>query len=272
MLSKNTETGYCKRMESPQLLRHRFPSPRHAFVRLLPALAAIALVSCAPKYYSANSQNVPLFTEEGQGAVSATINPDGNRAEARAAYAVAPGLALQAGGALYFPRDEDSTGNGGSGGLFEVGVGHFRPLAGGLVLEMWGLAAYGGLENHFPSAAADNPGTSGKLNADLVRVGLQPALGYRHPWFEAAASSRLAMLNYFNVSGNLVNGDGNQQQYLRDNRLQFLLEPALTLRAGPPYLKAEAQLGFSVNLTDRDFPQDKNWASLGLVYFFDPGP
>jgi hypothetical protein len=230
---------------------------------------ALAFAACAPKYYSSNSQNVPLFTGKGQAAVSAAINPEAHRAEARGAFATGEAFAVQGNAALYFPPDEDN-GNGGKGGLFEGGAGIFLPLAPRLVYETWALVAYGGVENRFPGTVDEHPGTTGTLNANLVRAALQPAVGYKTPYFEAAASARLAMLNYFNVRGNLVTSDGNQQEYLRDHAQQFLVEPALTLRAGLPQVKAEAQLGFSVNVGDGGFPQDDNWASLGLVYFFDP--
>lgn len=245
-------------------------TPRASSVRLtLALLAGLTTAGCAPKYYAANSQNVPLLTRKGEAALSATVNPELHRAEARGAVALTDMLALQGNGALYFPPDEDN-GNGGKGGLFELGLGYYRPLTGTIIYETWGLAAYGGVENTFPGSVNDNPGTTGTLNANLLRVGVQPAIGYKTRHFEAAASTRLVALNYFNVGGNLVTSEGNQQDYLRSHRRQFLVEPALTVRAGLPQVKAEAQLGFSVNVGDGGFPQDENWASLGVVYFFDP--
>jgi hypothetical protein len=242
---------------------------RLPLLRISLAAVTLSLIGCAPKYYSSNSQNVPLFTGKGQAAVSAAINPEAHRAEARGAFATGETFALQGNAALYFPPDEDN-GNGGKGGLFEGGAGIFLPLSPNIVYETWGLLAYGGVENRFPGTVDDNPGTDGTLNANLVRAALQPGIGYKSPYFEAAASARLAMLNYFNVRGNLVTTEGNQQEYLRDHSQQFLVEPALTLRAGLPQVKAEAQIGFTVNVGDGGFPQDDNWASLGLVYFFDP--
>lgn len=227
-------------------------------------LLLLALLSaCAPKYYSSNAQNVPLFTEKDEGSVSGSINPEFNRADARVAYAVTPAIALQANGAVYFPQD-DSAGNGGSGGLFEVGVGHFRPLPGNLVFELWALGAYGGVENHFTF----DGGNGGKLNANLVRVAVQPALGYKSRRVEGAFSSRIGMLNYFNVDGTLIRGNENQQQYLRDNRMQILIEPAVTVRGGLDALKLEAQLGRSFDVTDDAFPRDDAWASVGVVVLF----
>lgn len=202
---------------------------------------------------------------------SCAPKPEAHRAETRGAWALGHATALQGQAVLYFPPDEEN-GNGGKGSLFEVGMGYYRPLSDRVVYETWGLAAYGGLENHFPGTVDENPGTSGRLNANMVRVAVQPAIGYKMTHFEAALSARLAMVNYFNVGGNLVTAEGNQQEYLRDHRQQILAEPALTLRGGLRHLKAEAQLGFSVNVGDGAFPQDDNWASLGLVYFFAPRP
>lgn len=249
-------------------IRHSSRPRRIAFAVALTA-SLLTLTACAPKYYSSNSQSVPLFTDKGQAAVSAAVNPELHRAEARGALAVSDRVAVQGNAALYFPPDEEN-GNGGKGGLIEGGAGIFLPLTPNIVYETWGLLAYGGVENRFPGSVDDNPGTDGRLNANLMRVALQPAIGYKMPWFEAAASARVAMLNYFKVRGNLVTSEGDQQDYLRDHSQQFLVEPAITLRAGWPQVKAEAQLGFSVNMGDGGFPQDDNWASLGVVYFFDP--
>lgn len=232
----------------------------HALPALSSLSALLMLAACAPKYYSPNAQNVPLLTAQGEATVSGGINADASRADARGAWAVGRNLALQASTALYFPRDDDS-GNGGSGALFEAGAGYFKPLPNRLVFETWGLVAYGGLENHFETG---NP--NGKLNANLTRVSILPALGYKHPAFEAAVSSRVAMLNYFNVSGSLTRDGASEAHYLRENRMQYLVEPAITVRSGLKSVKAEAQAGWSVNLTDDAFPQDGSWLSLGIVY------
>ena len=250
-------------METQRALPARFAS-RARFAGFAAALASfLILAACAPKYYSSNTQNVPLLTHEGEASASASINPGANRVDVRAARAFTH-LGVQINGALYFPRDDDS-GNGGHGGLFETGLGYYAPLPHRFVFETYGLAALGTVQNHFETA---NP--SGRLNANLVRIALQPALGYKHRYFEAAVSSRVGMLTYFNVDGSLARNGESEAEYLRDHRVQFLAEPAVTVRAGSDVVKAEAQVGWSVNLGDDEFPQDKNWASLGLVYYFNP--
>lgn len=234
---------------------------------LLVLLAVASGAGCAPKYYAPNAQNVPLVSERGEGSVALSINPDLNRFDARGALALTDAVGLLANTALYFPKDTED-GDGGSGHLFEIGAGHFRPLSPGLLFEAYALLGYGKVENHFSVPDSGTGGTLGEIEANVARIAVQPSLGYRQGNFKGAVSSRFAMLNYSGVSGNLVANGEDQIRYLRDNGRHFLFEPALTLRAGAASLKAELQVGGSVNLTDGDFPQDNTWASLGFVYAF----
>ena len=123
------------------------------------------------------------------------------------------------------------------------------------------------MENHFP-VSGQNPSTAGNLNARLIRFALQPGVGYKRSWVEASLSSRLAVVRYFDVKGSLSFDGESQQDYLRDHALQFLVEPAVTLRLGPPPLKFEAQLGRSFNPGDGGFPQDDAWLAAGLTWSF----
>jgi hypothetical protein len=72
------------------------------------------------------------------------------------------------------------------------------------------------------------------------------------------------------MGGDLVFDSTSQSRYLARNRWQYLIEPALTVRGGLGFLKAEAQIGRSFNVWNGNFPQDDGWASLGLVYSFNP--
>jgi hypothetical protein len=251
---------------------------------LAPALlsALFLFAGCAPGYYAPNAQNVPLLTKAGAATTSVSINRDLNRADMHVAMAVARHAGIQANGALWFPPHADaSSTDGGSGALFELGAGYFTPLPvpsalplSNLMLETYLLAAYGAVENHFPEDADDSPDQEGSLRSDVARVALQPALGYKHRYFEAAVSARFATLIYFMMDGDLIDEEiseeESQRRYLRRNRLQYTLEPAITVRGGLPFLRVEAQVGRAFNLSDGDFPQDDNWASLGLVYIFNP--
>lgn len=226
-------------------------------VLLLPAVAA-----CNPIYYSPNTQNVPLLLEKGEGIGSAAT--DGSRFEAEGAYALSDGIGVQVNAGVYRPDDLDN-GDGGSGHFFEGGIGYFAPLQDGIQWEVYGLLGTGSFENHFPSTVNGNPGTTGDISGSLLRYGLQPAVGYRTGRFEAAVSSRLVGLSYSGVEGSLIVDSEDQVAMLEEGGTYFLVEPALTLRAGFDRFKVQLQIGGSFNLTDGEFPQDDSMTSIGVV-------
>lgn len=112
----------------------------------------------------------------------------------------------------------------------------------------------------------DNPQTTGDISANLLRFGIQPSLGYKSNHFEAAISSRFASLNYSNIEGDLIFENVNQVNYLNDNKSNFIIEPALILRGGFEQIKLQLQLGYSLNVTESDFKQDKAFGTIGLNF------
>ena len=239
---------------------HMSISSRFRFALLL---GVVVTQACNPIYYSPNTQLVPLLS--GKGDHSIAIAGNNTRGELQAAYAVGNQFALGVTGGRFRQKD-NSSGDGGSGTFGEVAVGYFQNITDHVVFEAYGLYGMGNVENHFKSSVAANPGTDGKIAADLTRFGVQPALGYRGKLFEAAISARVASLSYSNPQGTLVFDRLNQANYLKSNDQMWLAEPALTLRAGAQFLKLQLQIGRSVNLTNSDFRQDKSHATIGIVY------
>jgi hypothetical protein len=222
----------------------------------------LSIVGCNPIYYSPNTQNVLIAPAAGD--LTAAAAYDGNRAEVQASYAINDALALQVNGGLYEPDDLDN-GDGGSGRFLEVGAGYFSPIGDAFFWEVIGLLGVGSFENHFPSTVDSNPGTTGEISADLVRFGIQPALGYRSRYIDAAVSSRILRMSFREVEGSLLY-DGEDQTALLEEGLGYLLfEPAVTVRAGLDRVKLQLQAGRSFNLTDSDFRQDESMASVGFV-------
>jgi hypothetical protein len=114
------------------------------------------------------------------------------------------------------------------------------------------------------------PGTSGKMSGNIVRYGIQPNVGFTAKYFTVALSSRFVLLDYYDIGGNLTFEDVDQVAYLRDNRSNFLMEPALTIRGGLERIKLQFQIGTSINVTNNNFRQDEEYATLGLSFnFFD---
>ena len=223
----------------------------------------ILITGCNPKFYSPNTQNVPLISEKGE--TNLTLSANGNQVEFQGAHGITDAIAIQANGGLFIPSDLDN-GDGGSGKFFEVGVGYYTPVAEGFVFETYGLIGFGNMENHFPSKPEGNTGAD--ISSNIIRFGIQPNFGYKSKYFSAAVSSRFVNLMYTGIEGDLIFGGENQVEYLEANKSNFLIEPALTLRGGLERLKLQLQIGYSLNLSNSDFKQDKTSMTLGLNFNF----
>lgn len=227
------------------------------------AFTMATLTACNPKYYSPNTQNVPLISAKHDLSLAGAGNS--NEVEAQAAYGVTDNVAIKAEGGAFIPRDADN-GNGGSGRFVDLGAGFYRLMHKRFIIESYGIIGIGSLENHLPSTIDDNPGTSGDLSATVLRYGIQPSVGYRSKYYSAALSSRIVGLRYQNIDGDLIFEDEDQVEYLKDKRSQFLIEPALTLRGGLEKVKLQVQIGHSFNVGNSDFRQDKGYLTLGVHY------
>lgn len=227
----------------------------------------LALTSCSPKYYVANTQNVPLLSERGE--IDLNLTGNGDKVEFQGAYAVTDHFGLQANGGVFIPSNLDN-GNGGSGKFIELGGGYFTKLnaSENWIFETYGLAGFGTMENHLPSTLEDYPQTTGKINANLLRLGIQPSVGYKTEHFVIALSSRFVHLSYDKISGNLNYNGKDQSEYLRENSSNVLIEPALTIRGGFEKVKLQLQYGYSFNVTDVNFRQEKPFLSIGLNFNF----
>lgn len=229
------------------------------------ALLAVlfATGACAPKYYAPNTHNVPLLTGDGDYLAAFALGE--SRVELQGAYALTSDLAVLLNGAHFESRD-DEEGDGGQGGLLEVGFGYRRPLDEHFQVGIFGLLGGGDVENRFPSTVAANPGTTGTLEAKLGRFGVQPVVGFHSTYVEVAASARILRLRYSDVTGSLVFGGEDQVQLLSSQADHTLFEPAITVRAGLPTLKAQLQLGWSFNRGHANFRQDEGHLTAGIVY------
>jgi hypothetical protein len=226
-------------------------------------LLALALPACSPKYYAPNTHNIPLLTRDGD--YSAAFAFGDSRGELQGAYALTNDLGVLL-NAAYFDHRDDADGDGGEGGLLEVGFGWQHPLDERFHLAVFGLLGGGNVENHFPSTVSANPGTTGVIEADLSRFGVQPVIAFRSTYVEAAASARVVALRYSGVTGSLVYAGEDQAQYLASRSAHTLFEPALTVRAGLPEVKVQLQLGWSINRGHSEFRQEEGHLTAGIVY------
>lgn len=228
-------------------------------------LTAFCLTSCNPKFYTPNTQNVPLISKKGE--TNLTLAGNGDRVEFQGAYGVSENIALQANGGLFIPSDLDN-GNGGSGKFLEIGGGYFKEVSKNWIFETYGIAGIGSFENHLPGTTDDNPQTKGDISANMFRVGIQPNFGYKSKYFSAAVSSRFVNLSYSNIKGDLIFEDKGQSDYLKNNSSNFLIEPAFTVRGGFEKIKLQIQYGYSLNLSNSNFRQDDSFLTIGLNFNF----
>lgn len=232
---------------------------------LLILVVGTCFLSCNPKYYTPNTQNVPLISEKGES--NLTLSGNGNQVEFQGAFGISENVALQVNGGLFIPPDLDN-GNGGSGKFLEFSGGYFKAMTNNLVFETYAILGLGSFENHLPSTTNNNPQTKGDISANIFRIGIQPNFGYKSKHFAAAISSRLVNLSYNDIKGDLIFENINQPVYLKENSSNLLLEPAVTLRGGFENFKLQMQFGYSLNLSNSNFRQDNSFLTMGLNFNF----
>lgn len=227
------------------------------------AFIVFLFTACSPYYYTPNTQNVPLIKEKG-GAFISVAGAD-SQLEFQGAYGLTDNLAVQINTGFVLPNDEEN-GDGGTGKLFEGGIGYYQNLNESFLLDVYALAGFGTVENHFPSTVPVWPGTTGDISARLLRYGLQPSLSFHKNYFSVSASTRMTRLRYSNVEGNIIFGNQDQVVYLNENKSHFLIEPALTIRGGLKRIKLQVQLIKSFNVSNSDFKQAVGQITGGLVF------
>lgn len=251
---------------------------------LLPIFfAAIILSSCSQYYYTPNSENVPLLTKKNEVAAAINFYPPsdgGVGIEFQTAYAAGNHVAIQINGGGGSGSDNSTVpdiiggGNGsttdasGGGGYFEGGVGYFLPFGPRkrFVFESYGIFSLGWMNTTYTSPSQFNG--NGSIKAGMTRLAIQPSIGYKAKHFEIALSLRAGDVSYSNESGDHVLDQKNQLDYLKQNKNQFFVEPALTLKVGGPSIKGQLQIGSSTDETSRDFPTVNSWLSIGLNFNF----
>lgn len=232
---------------------------------ILPFLLLLGLSACSPKYYIPNTQNVPLISEKGE--TNLTLAGNDHQVSIHGAYGVANGFAITLNGGLAIPKEEDN-GNRGSGNFAELGLGYFKSFGEYWVFEAYGIGGIGSVENRMPSTIEDYPNTKGEINANMLRLGVQPNFGFKSTYFSAAVSSRFVNVSYSKIRGDLMYSNESQVDYLNRNSSNFLIEPALTLRGGLEKIKLQVQTGYSINVTNSNFRQDHLFFTVGLNAHF----
>ena len=225
-------------------------------------LFSIIVSSCVPRYIP-NRQNVPMLQEKNE--FRASVNPR----NLQLAYSPMQGLGIMANG-FYMEQsawrvysDDDTERARQFLSLAEIGLGYYCPISPDSAwrFEIYSGYGTGNARIHLQERTGNRWLGSGSydiernFNARQNRFFVQPAIGYSSEYFEAAFSTRISALSFLDIR--LTNFTSYTEKYYGLEELgkrRFLLaEPALTLRAGPKYVKFEAQIGYTSRLNYSEY-------------------
>ena len=214
--------------------------------------------SCSSLYYAPNPQNVPLFTEKGEGRLATSFTASEYTAgiNLSGAYSFADHFGFT--GNIFLVGDSDGglipnrTMN--KGHLVDAGLIYFLPFGSRFVFES--TAGFGG-------GMARNEGDYGTSTVKFTNYYIQPSLGIAGKHFDLALSTKYSVLSYNSLSltTSQTSGDGYPiyEPYA-------LLEPAITMRFGWEHVKIQTQFVRSINLSSAQLSQDYININFGLYF------
>ena len=229
------------------------------------------LHSCGPIFYAPNAQNVPVITEKEQFVANGTVGATNTAQQygLQAAYGLTDALALQC-NFSYFEGDDDDDYNHGSGYITEFGLGYYRNINSIFLFDVYGIAGYGGLENHFGARQTGGGTPYHYANSNFYRLAIQPGLTYLNEHYSLTFSTRIAQMNYHDFRGtygaHFSSDERNRFQELKDRPQHFFVEPALTAKVGWGKVQFQLQFIRSFNVTQSDFPYDNYLFTGGLIF------
>ena len=226
-------------------------------VKLVGILCGLLLSGCSPIFYMPTMHHVPLLAAKGEMAASVSSSSytgnsstTGGITNAAAAYAITDNIALTAAGTWSNVSDNHAF-------LAEGGAGYFTPVLKNnhIIAEVYGLVGTGKV------FVVPEP--------QLMRAYIQPAIGFRHRFFEYAFSSRLTFLHASLPSEfrNINTGPVYYNFGVHHGSYTFF-EPAATLRLGYKGIKAQLQTAwvFQLNNHKRQISHDNLSINLGLAF------
>lgn len=232
------------------------------------ASLALCVSSCNPGLYSTVGQNVPLFTEKGEVALSGGKSNSTNEYEvikgfhAQLAIALDSNLAVIS--SLYSLKSmDDETVNrwAGKGSYFEVGIGKFKTnKSRKITCEIFIGAGLGSLKNTFESEY---------VNARYLKPFIQPTVGFTSKYFDVALTSRIALVSYLSHTQQLDTDENYQiSNFFSTKEKTLVFEPGLTIRAGFEHVKLQIQSNYSTFRYEAvDFePIYNHYSSIGIFF------
>jgi len=205
-------------------------------------------------YYAPNPQNVPLFTEKGEGriATSFTVSEYTSGINLSGAYSFSNHFGFT--GNIFLVGEAD---NGlipdrktNKGQLVDAGLVYFLPFGSRFVFES--TAGFGG-------GAATNQSDYGNSTVKFRNFYIQPSIGIAGKHFDLALSGKYSILSYHNLAFS-----ASQTGDYPIDKPYSLIEPALTIRFGWEHVKIQTQYVHSFNISSPHLRQDYINLNFGL--------
>jgi hypothetical protein len=240
-------------------------------IHLYFVVALLFLSSCSRYYYKPNAINTPLFTDGMQGHLVAagSIGGDGDGgdrttfADLQASFSPIKHLGIIGNYSTYNYTPSTSSGTPAHAHLLEAGLGGYIPVGQRkvkMVAELYGGLGTGRLKSD--------------VNMDVQRYFIQPGIGMRSPWVDAAFNLRWAFVNFSNLNDN-----GRGMNYLVDQQLMDMygthridkgtytfVEPGITIRGGYKFIKVQLQMVTSLPVSAIAWNYDPVRFTVGLQF------
>lgn len=229
-------------------------------------ILAILLSSCTHYYYVSNVQNIPLFREKDEYRISGAIGggDESSCIEVQSAYSPVDQMGVMVNFIYATGGDESNNDDFAKGSYLEGAVGYYKPLGYGGVFEVYGGLGGGNQHHQYTSYVYDDDSQkAGYADLSLIRLFVQPSFGLSYHIFDAALSTRICSLDFINVE----NHASNEYYAFSDlsSKNHFLLEPAITLRAGWKKVKLQFQASHVIYLNNpRMYFYEENHISIGV--------
>ncbi len=223
-------------------------------------------------YYSPNVQNVPLFSEKNEFSANIAgslgiVNPS---FEIQAGYAFPAHIALTAN---YMTGGNDNSSNSirdfSKNNYFEGTAGYYKSFKEIGVFEVYG--GYGSGKQQHSFSYREYSGwwslnwiQDGTADLSFSKIFIQPDIGIKIDWVEGAFSCRLSQLSFDNIDIWNTVYHLDELNTLKQLSSAWLLEPAITFRGGPKWIKMQIQLVCVGNLSAPDFLFEKFRFNIGL--------
>lgn len=230
-------------------------------------ICGLLYTSCSPIFYGPTTQALPGLEEQGDVklSVAGSYVYEVSGVDLGVAYSPIDRIGVL----LSYSRFSESKPSvsefadlqtfGGQYNLIDIGLGTYKQLAPGFIWENYALVSRGKID------VADNRGR--QLNANLLKLGVQSGILFKHKVVEIGASTKLSYLNYSTIDGDLLRVNGfDEVTNLRQHNKHLLLEPGLVFSAGYDPIKFNLQLVGSAKLTKAPLVRTTLYVSFGVSF------